>query len=94
MPKAQWPLGDRGYDADWFKEALPANGIPRRRSRNEPVKYNKRRYRRRRIGIVLGHPKDWRRVATCYDRCSTVFFSAIARRHLELLTVINELSPR
>lgn len=21
MPKAQWLLGDRGYDADWFREA-------------------------------------------------------------------------
>lgn len=22
MPKAQWLLGDRGYDADWFRDAL------------------------------------------------------------------------
>ena len=24
LPKAQWPLGDRGYDADWFRDALQA----------------------------------------------------------------------
>jgi hypothetical protein len=24
-PKAQWLLGDRGYDADWFRDALQAN---------------------------------------------------------------------
>src|SRR3546814_12360366 len=24
LPKAQWLLGDRGYDADWFREALEA----------------------------------------------------------------------
>ena len=50
-----------------------------RRSRNEPVRYDKRRYRRRsRIEIMFGRLKDWRRAATRYDRCPTVFFSAIA----------------
>ena len=38
LPKAQWLLGDRGYDADWFRDALQAKGIqsciPGRRSRN------------------------------------------------------------
>lgn len=24
LPKAQWLLGDRGYDADWFRDALTA----------------------------------------------------------------------
>ncbi len=83
LPKAQWLLGDRGYDADWFRDALTAKGIkpciPGRRSRNAPVKHDKRRYRRRsRIEIMFGRLKDWRRVATRYDRCPTVFFSAIA----------------
>ena len=83
LPKAQWLLGDRGYDADWFRDALQAKGIqpciPGRRSRNEPVRYDKRRYRRRsRIEIMFGRLKDWRRVATRYDRCPTVFLSAIA----------------
>lgn len=27
LPKAQWLLGDRGYDADWFRDALQAKGI-------------------------------------------------------------------
>jgi len=22
LPKTQWPLGDRDYDADWFRDAL------------------------------------------------------------------------
>src|SRR3546814_4685262 len=51
LPKAQRLLGDRGYDADWFRDALEAKGIqpciPGRKSRNEPVRYDKRRYRRR-----------------------------------------------
>ena len=83
LPKAQWLLGDRGYDADTSRDALQAKGIqsciPGRRSRNEPVRYDKRRYRRRsRIEIMFGRLKDWRRVATRYDRCPTAFFSAIA----------------
>ncbi len=41
LPRAQWLLGDRGYDADWFRAALQANGttpcIPGHKSRTEPV---------------------------------------------------------
>ncbi len=83
LPKAQWLLGDRGYDADWFRDALQAKDIqpciPGRKSRNDPVGYDKRRYRHRsRIEIMFGRLKDWRRVATRYDRCPTVFFSAVS----------------
>ena len=53
--------------------------IPGRRSRLKRIKYDKRRYRRRsRIEIMFGRLKEWRRVATRYDRCPTVFLSAIA----------------
>ena len=83
LPKADWLLADRGYDADWFREALQGKGIkpciPGRKSRLQPVKYDKRRYKRHnRIEIMFGRLKGWRRVATRYDRCPTVFFSAIA----------------
>ena len=82
LPMAQWLLADRGYDADWFRDALEEKGIrpciPGRRSRGKPVKYDKRKYKRRnRIEIMFGRLKDWRRVATRYDRCPTVFFSVI-----------------
>ena len=83
LSRAQWRLGARGYDADWFREALQAKGItpciPGRKSRADPVNYDKRRYKsRNRIEIMFGRLKDCRRVATRYDRCSTVFLSAIA----------------
>ena len=82
LPMAQWLLADRGYDADWFRDALEEKGIrpciPGRRSRGKPVKYHKRKYKRRnRIEIMFGRLKDWRRIATRYDRCATAFFSAI-----------------
>ncbi len=83
LPNVKWLLGDRGYDADWFREALQDKGIraciPDRKQRKTPVQYDKRRYRRRnRIGIMFGRLKDWRRVATHYDHCPKVFLSAIA----------------
>jgi transposase len=68
LPEAEWLLADRGYDADWFHEALIDNGtkpcIPGRKSRKKTVKYDKRRYKRRnRIEKMFGRLKHWRRVA-------------------------------
>lgn len=82
LPKADWLLADRGDDADWFIDALKGKGIksciPGRRSRGKPVKYDKRRYKRRnRIEIMFGRLKDWRRVATRYGRCPKVLLSAV-----------------
>ncbi|GAA6160582.1 hypothetical protein NBRC116589_27560 [Ruegeria sp. HU-ET01832] len=83
LPDVDWLLVDRGYDADWFREALKNKGIrpciPGRKQRKTTVKYYKRRYKRRnRIEIMFGRLKDWLRVATRYDRCPKVFLSAIA----------------
>ncbi len=83
LPDVDWLLGDRGFDVNWFREALKDKGIraciPGRKQRKLHVKYDKRRYKRRnRIEIRLGRVKDWRRVATRYDWCPKVFLSAIA----------------
>ncbi|APF38892.1 IS5 family transposase [Chelatococcus daeguensis] len=79
---AEWLIADRGYDADWFRDALKDKGIrpciPGRKSRGKAVRYDKRRYKRRnRIEIMFGRLKDWRRIATRYDRCATTFLSAV-----------------
>ncbi len=83
LPQADWLQADRGYDADWLRKALQDRGIktciPGRKSRKKTVKYDKRRYKRRnRIEIMVGRLKDWRRIATRYDRCPETYFSAIA----------------
>jgi transposase len=83
LPEADWLIADRGYDADWFRDALKDKEIkpciPGRKKRKTPVKYDKRRYKRRnRIEIMFGRLKDWRRIATRYDRCPKVFLSAVA----------------
>ena len=63
LPKADWLLGDRGYDADWFREALKEKGIraciPGREQRKTTIKYDKRRYTRRNcMEIMFGRLKD------------------------------------
>ena len=79
LPAAKWMIADRGYDAGWFRDALKNKGIrpciPGRKSRGKAVRYDKRRNR---IEIMFGRLKDWRRVATRYDRCAKTFLSAVA----------------
>lgn len=93
-PKVQWLLADRGYEADGFRNALEEKGIkpciPGRKSRNAPVKNDKRRYRRRnRIEILFGRLKDWRRphATPLPDR---ILLRHCARRHRHPLALINE----
>ena len=69
LPKAGWLLADRGYDADWLRDALKGKGIkdyiPGRKSRRKTVKYDNLRYKRHnRIEIMFGRLKDWWRIAT------------------------------
>ena len=80
---AEWLIADRGDDADWFRDALKDKGIrpciPGRKSCGKAVRYNRRRYKRRnRIEIMFGRLKDWRRIATRYDRCAKTFLSPVA----------------
>ena len=82
LPKATSLIADRGYDSNWFRRALLDKGIapciPSTRSRKRPIAYDKTLYRQRhRIENMFGRLKDWRRIATRYDRCTHTFFSAI-----------------
>ena len=83
LPQANRLLADRGYDASGLREAFQHKEakpcITGRRSCATTVKHDKRRYKRRNhIEIMFGRLKDWRRVATRYDRCPETFFSAVA----------------
>ncbi|WJY19860.1 IS5 family transposase [Alteriqipengyuania flavescens] len=82
LPHARMLLGDKGYDSDWFRAALDNQGIaaciPPRKNRKIQYHYDKQLYRQRhKIENVFGRIKDWRRVATRYDRCAHTFMSAI-----------------
>lgn len=82
LPRAKTLLGDRGYDADWFRVALVKRGIsaciPSKTNRKVPIPHDRVLYRQRhRIENMFGKLKDWRRIHTRYDRCAHTFMSAI-----------------
>jgi transposase len=76
-------VADRGYDANHLRRDLRADGttpiIPGRRSRKRPIQHDQRRYRERwRIEAAFCRLKDFRRVATRYDKLAANFASAVA----------------
>lgn len=82
LPSARELLGDRGYDSNRLRAALLEKGItpciPSTRKRTVEIPHDKTLYRQRHcIENMFGRLKDWRRVATRYDRCAHTFFSAI-----------------
>ena len=83
LPNVDWFLGDRGYDAEGFREALQDKRI-RACIAGSQTTQDRREIRQaslqttNRIEIMFGRSKDWRRVATRYDRRPKVFLSAIA----------------
>lgn len=82
LPPAMTLIADRGYDSTWFREALIEKGIepciPSSKSRKVPYPYDRDLYRQRhKVENLFAKLKDWRRIATRYDRCAHTFFSAI-----------------
>ena len=82
LPKAKELLGDRGYDANWFPQALNERGItaciPSKSNRKKQIGHDRVLYRQRhKIENMFGRLKDWRRIHTRYDRCAHTFMSAI-----------------
>jgi transposase len=81
--KAKALLGDRGYDADWFRAALADRGIraciPSKANRKVQIPHDIGLYcRRPKIENMFGKLKDWRRIHTRYDRYAHTFMSAIS----------------
>ena len=82
FPKAKALLGDKGYDADWFRAALANRNIdaciPSKANRKVHIPHDKVLYRQRhKVENMFGKLKDWRRIHTRYDRCAHAFMSAI-----------------
>ncbi len=82
LPGAPELIADRGYDADWFRNALAERGttacIPSKSNRKVVIPHDAALYRQRhKIEIMFGRLKDRRRIHTRYDRCAHTFFSAI-----------------
>jgi len=82
LPQAGALIADRGYDSAWLRHELAERGItpciPSRKNRKQPFDYDKNLYRQRhKVENMFAKLKDWRRVATRYDRCAHTFFSTI-----------------
>jgi transposase len=83
IPQAGALLADRGYDADWFRNALINMGItpciPSRIGQKVPISHDADLYRQRhKIENLFARLKYWRLIATRYDRCPILFLSACA----------------
>lgn len=80
---ARYLIGDKGYDADALRASLRERGIvpviPGRSNRKRTVRYDRRRYRERhQVENAICRIKDFRRVATRYDKLQANFLSAVA----------------
>jgi transposase len=76
-------IADKGYDADWLRQDLRQKGIsvviPGTRARKRRIRFDKRRYRDRwRVEAVFCRLKDFRRIATRYDKLARNFASALS----------------
>ena len=83
LPPTKALLADRGYDADWLRDALADRKIeaciPPKSNRIIQMTHDKMPYRKRhKIEYIFGKMKDWRRICTRYDRCAHTVMSAIA----------------
>ena len=82
LPRAKALLGDKGYDADWFRAVLAERRIiaciPSKANRKTAIPHGAAIYRQRhKIENMFGKLKDCRRIHTRYDRCAHTFMSAI-----------------
>ncbi len=78
LPKANVLLADRGYDEDWFRDALRKKGIepciPPKKNRKIKIEYNQTLYKQRhKIENMFAKLKNWHRISTRYDRCAHTF---------------------
>jgi len=79
--KAEEIIGDRGYDSNrirlWLAERTITACIPPKKNRKSKPPYDWHLYKKRHlIENMFAKLKDWRRVATRYDRCAHTFMSA------------------
>jgi transposase len=81
--RMRYLVGDKGCDADRLRRSLRDASavpvIPSRRNRKRAVRYDKQRYRGRHlIENALCRLKDFRRVATRYDKLAANSLPGVA----------------
>lgn len=81
--RMRYLMGDKGYDADSLRRSLRNAGavpvIPGRCNRKRVIRYDKARYKERHlVENAFCRIKDFRRIATRYDKLAANFLSAAA----------------
>ncbi|MEZ5860255.1 MAG: transposase, partial [Geminicoccaceae bacterium] len=76
-------IADRAYDADALRRKLRDSGIkpviPGRKNRLVKIRLDKEAYKQRwRVEAAIGRLKDFRRVATRYDKLARTFRDTVA----------------
>ncbi len=82
LPRAKYLLADKAYDADHWRDHLKARRIqpviPNKSNRTRPHRFDKARYKGRNvIERMFGRLKDFRSIATRYDKKATNFLAAL-----------------
>lgn len=82
LPPVRYLLADKAYDAGHFRGVLMNRKIraviPSTTTRKIKIPHDENRYKQRNVvERMFGRIKDWRRVATRYDKLARNFFSAI-----------------
>jgi transposase len=83
LPAARLCAADCAYDAGGLRQFLAERGttpgIPNNPTRKRPAPFDRQAYRRRNlVERMFCRLKDWRRIATRYDKLARNFASAIA----------------
>ena len=80
---ARYVLGDKGYDSDALRDLIRNQGgrpvIPGKANRKRKIPLDKARYKSRHlVENAFCRLKDFRRVATRYDKLARNYLSAVA----------------
>ena len=82
-------LADKGYDADAIRDTLAEAGveavIPAKSNRRIPIPHDRQKYRwRNLIERLFNKLKNWRRVATRYDKTAESYLGFVALASVKL----------
>jgi transposase len=82
LPGVKELIADKGYDTNAIRAFLKAQGvkaiIPGKSNRKRKIRHDTETYKKRNvIERCFCRLKDWRRIATRYDKLAQNFFSAL-----------------
>ena len=82
LPALEYAALDKGYDSDHIRARLAKDGveavIPPKSNRKVPIAYDAEQYKlREKVERFFGRLKQFRRIATRYDKLSKTFLAFI-----------------